>query len=219
MNTYINRLSYYVVLILKEAYLLEKTESELKSDWQTQTIELMKALHGYENPKYNEELSAIDYRTVEDDKVKVLRALIDENKQPAPAYVDTINQTLEDLEENPVDEVLLLAKRITSSARRMVKENENLDYLSPKIASHYRISELVYAVQKKTMDLCKKVCGKVPKSAEDCKGKVGLDYECAVRRVSDDATFHATMKWDTVLMEDFAKLLELEEEIENQEVS
>lgn len=195
-----------------EGIFLEKDELELKSNWQTQVIELMKALHGYKNPKFNKQLNSIDYKTIKDNKTKVMRALIDENQQPAPAYVETVNQTLEDLDKNPVDQVLLLAKRITSSARRLIKESEKIDYISPKIASHYRISELVYAIQKKTTGLCKKICGKIPKSAEDCKGKVGLNYECDVRRISDDATFHATMKWDTVLMEDFSKLVEFEKE-------
>jgi hypothetical protein len=192
---------------------LNKIESDLGSEWQKQTIELMKMLYGYKDPVYNEETNSIDYKTVEDNKIKVLRALINENKQSAPAYVDTVKETIEEIEDNPVDQVLLLVKSITSSARNVIKENENVDYLSPQIELHYRIGELVYAIQKKTMNLCKKICGKIPKSAKDCKGKVGLKYECDVRRISDDATFHATMKWNTVLMEDFLKLVDLEEQI------
>jgi hypothetical protein len=192
---------------------LIKTESDLGSEWQKQTIELMKMLYGYKDPVYNEEIGSIDYKIVEDNKIQLMRALIDENKQLAPAFVDTVKQTLEEIEENPVDQVLLLVKRITSSAQSVINENENVDYMSPQIESHYQISELVYAIQKKTMDLCKKICGKIPQSAKDCKGKVGLNYECEVRRISDDATFHATMKWNTVLMEDFSKLVEFEEQV------
>ena len=59
-------------------------------------------------------------------------------------------------------------------------------------------------------------CGSAPKSKDDCKGINEDGYACQIRRMSDDATFHAQMKWNEVLLEDFNKLVELEN---NQELS
>jgi hypothetical protein len=54
----------------------------------------------------------------------------------------------------------------------------------------------------------------VPREEDDCEGYVDDNYNCSVRRISDDSTFHAEMKWESVLHEDFKKLVELEKQID-----
>ena len=92
--------------------------------------------------------------------------------------------------------------------------------MTPKTKHDFGFIEVLSAIQKKTFDLCKIKCGKVPETEDDCKGKKGRTYTCDIRRISDDATFHATMKWKTVLLEDFNHLCEIERNMEtNPEVN
>jgi hypothetical protein len=183
---------------------------ELKTDWQLHTVELMKTIHGYEDPEYNDEIGSVDFMTREEDQTKLMRALVDKEGRSGTGYVDKVNMTIEDIQDSEIDEALILADRFTSSARRLMKENENVDYLSSTFTPKFRVSDLVYAIQRKTMRLCKNKCGGVPESKDDCKGIDEDGYACQVRRISDDATFHAQMKWIEVLLEDFNKLVELE---------
>jgi hypothetical protein len=123
---------------------------------------------------------------------------------------------METLEEEPeIDECLILGNRITSASRRMMRENDDLDYLTPNVNPHYKISELVYTIQNKTLNLCKQKCGKIPTKESDCTGHQDGEYECQIRRLSDDATFHAEMKWNSVLREDFKNLVQLQKELKN----
>jgi len=188
-------------------------ENEYGSEWQSYTVEIMKTLHGYKDPTYDEELGCIELETREDDQKKILRVMVDEDYNSNPIYVNDIDDTLDSLKDEDVDQFLLLGKRITSASRRIMKENEQIDYLTPKTSPHYRISELVYAIQNKTMDLCKIKCGKIPREEADCEGLKDGDYNCQIRRISDDSTFHAEMNWDSVLHEDFKKLVELEKHL------
>jgi len=185
-------------------------EIELKTDWQAHTVELMKTIHGYEDLEYNDEVGSVDFITKEEDQTKLIWALVDEDGRSGTGYRDKVNRTIEDVQDSEIDEALILADRFTSSARKLMKENKNVDYVSSRFTPLYRVSDLVYAIQRKTMQLCKYKCDSVPESKDECKG-VGEDgYVCQVRRISDDATFHAQMKWKEVLLEDFNKLVELE---------
>jgi hypothetical protein len=94
----------------------------------------------------------------------------------------------------------------TSQRSRIVlllwRAKKHIDYMTPKISPYYLVSELAYAVLRKIMKLCKEKCGKIPRSDVDCVGFQVGDYSCVIRRVSDDATFHAEMKWSSVLGQD-----------------
>jgi hypothetical protein len=191
-------------------------EIELKTDWQIQTVELMKTIHGYKHPEYNDEVGSVDFMTQEEDQTKLMRALVDEDGRSGTGYMNTVSTTIEDIQDSEVDEALIIGDRFTASARKLMKKNDNVDYLSSKFIRKYRLSDIVYAIQQKTKQLCKQKCGIVPKSKDDCKGVTEEGYVCQIRRISDDSTFHAQMKWIEMLLEDFNKLVELEN---NQELS
>ena len=189
-------------------------EIEYESDWMSPTVELLKCLGEINKPKQNEEMGSIDY-VIDDGKTKkLIRAMVDERQNSAPAYVDTIRATITELEEGKYDEALILSKRITDSAHELVGQYENLDVITPKMKHIFSLVEVLSAIQKKTLDLCVVKCGKAPETKEDCDGKKGRTYTCDIRRISDDATFHATMKWKDVLFEDFNNLCEIEKELE-----
>jgi len=185
-------------------------ETEVINDWQKNTVELMKTLHGYENPVYNPEAKCIELKTTEDNQTKIMQVMINENAEPRPIYVKTLEKTLETIEEKDIDEILLLGERTTKAGREIIKETNEIECLTPNIKPHYKVSELIYSIQSKTLDLCRQKCGKAPQKESDCKGLQNGEYSCQIRRLSDDATFHAEMKWNGVLKEDWKALLELE---------
>lgn len=189
-------------------------EIEYESDWMSPTVELLKCLGEINKPEINEEMGSIDYVINDGEKKKLIRAMVDKNQNSAPAYVDTIRATINELEEQKYDEALILSKRITDSAHDIVTQHENLDVITPKMKHIFSLVEVLSAIQKKTRDLCVLKCGKAPETREDCQGKKGRTYTCDIRRISDDATFHATMKWKDVLFEDFYNLCEIEKELE-----
>ncbi len=184
-------------------------EVELKTGWQINIVELMKMIHGYKDPEYNDELGSVDFLTDEEDQTKLMRAMVDEDGRSGTGYIDTVRRTIEEVQDSEVDDVLIVADRFTSSAKKLIKKNDNVDYLSSKFTRKYRLSDIVYAIQRKTMQLCKQKCGIVPMSEDDCKGVNEDGYICQIRRISDDATFHAEMNWREMLLEDFNKLFEL----------
>jgi DNA-binding XRE family transcriptional regulator len=189
-------------------------EIEYESDWMSPTVELLKCLGEINKPEVNEEMGSIDYVINDGNKKKLIRAMVDENQNSAPAYVDTIRATIIELEEEKYDEALILSKRITDSAHDIVTQQDNLDVITPKMKHIFSLVEVLSAIQKKTRDLCVIKCGKAPETREDCQGKKGRTYTCDIRRISDDATFHATMKWKDVLFEDFYNLCAIEKELE-----
>ena len=185
-------------------------EIEYKSEWMTPTIELMKCLGQLGTPCKNEDIGSIDYVLGKDNERKLVRAIVNEDNQVAPAYVDAIRGTIEELEENRYKEAIIISKRVTNSAHDLVVNAENLSIITPNTKNNFGLIEVLSAIQKKTLELCKIQCGKAPQTKEDCRGKVGRVYQCDIRRISDDATFHATMKWKKVLLEDFNHLCEKE---------
>ena len=173
-------------------------------------MELMKCLRGMDQSSRNEELGSIDYIIDDENGKKLIRAMVEDDNTAAPVYVDTIRATINELDEEKYDEAVIISKRITDSAYDIVSHHKNLEIITPKMKHSFSLIEVLSAIQKKTRDLCEIKCGKVPETRDDCKGKIGRTYECDIRRISDDATFHATMKWKDVLLEDFNNLCELE---------
>ena len=178
------------------------------------TLELMKCLGLIKRPKKNKKFGSIDYLVKNKDSKRLVRAMIDENNNAAPVYVDTIRSTIQEIEEKEYSEAIIISKRITNSAYELVTQVDNLNVITPNTKNNFSLIEVLSAIQSKTRELCKIKCGKAPETKQDCTGKKGRIYDCDIRRISDDATFHATMKWKTVLLEDFNNLCEIEKEME-----
>lgn len=187
----------------------QKIHIRSNSDWVTPTVELIKCLEEPGEPMLNEDEGSVDY-IIDGDEKKLIRVLVDENSEIAPAYVEKIRSIINELDEEKFQKAVIITKRITDSAYDLVAEHENLEIITPTMKNNFSLVEMLSAVQMKTVRLCKIKCGKAPETRDDCKGKQGREYLCDIRRISDDATFHATMKWKDVLQEDFNNLCELE---------
>lgn len=187
-------------------------EIELKSDWQDTQVELLKAIHGYKLAKVNDDSGCVDYIAESDDEgKKLLRVIVDPKFYASTAAIKTVEKMKEDLEEGYCEEAILVAGRFTSASKRLLKKEGNLEYVSPK-SEHYTTIELLDAIYKLTRDLCESRCGKFPSSEKDCNGYQNGEYSCPVRRISDDADFHAERNWHELLKNDFSRLVKLRRE-------
>jgi len=172
-------------------------------------VELIKCLEKTDEPVINEAEGSVDYIIMDGGK-KLIRVLVDENTEIAPAYVENIRSIITELNEKKFEKALIITKKITDSAYDLVSGHDNLEIITATMKNNFSLVEMLSAVQMKTLKLCRIKCGKAPETRDDCKGKEGREYLCDIRRISDDATFHATMKWKDVLQEDFNNLCELE---------
>ena len=189
-------------------------EVELKSDWQDVQVELLKNLHGYEFKDINDETGYVDYVTEgKDDERKLLRVIVGPKHYASKAFARTVEETLEKLEDDEYNEVTLIAKSFTSSSKRMIGEQDDLEMISPDQSLHSN-TEVYGAIQNITASQCEKKCGGLPKTEKDCNGLVDREYRCEVRRVSDDSDFHARMRWLPLLMNDFSRLIELQRDMD-----
>lgn len=157
----------------------------------------------------------MDYITGDDDdEKKLLRVIVDTDFHASKADFQITAKTLTAVDDGCYDEATIMAEEFTKASKRLVRKDESLEYISPK-HKRYSLIELIEAVQNETRGLCEAVCGKFPESAEDCKGKQDGEYTCSVRRVSDDADFHAERRWLELLMNDFSRLIALRREIDS----
>ena len=184
-------------------------EVELKSEWLVNQIELMKTLHGYKLEETNDEIGSIDYVASGDDHGKrLLRVIIDPWLNAGKVDFKKSTKIVESLEKEDYDEVIIMAGEFTEAAKRILREN-NINYTSPNTKPRYSLFELIEAIQRLTHELCISKCGKVPTTEGDCKGYQDGEYTCQVRRISDDADFHAERGWQWLLMKDFSKIVTL----------
>ena len=161
----------------------------------------------------NEDAGIVDYVAENDDEErKLLRVIVDPQFHASKAYFDTTRKTLEAVENGPYDEATIIAQSFTKASKNLVNKEENLEYVSPE-HEPYSLIELIEAIQSQTRELCEARCGGFPKRAEDCKGYQDVEYTCPVRRVSDDADFHAERGWLKLLMNDFSRLVTLRREM------
>lgn len=181
-------------------------------NWMFSTIELLKCYGEIKKTIKNDGIGFIDYIITDENIDKLVRVLVDENNNVTPAYVDTVRSTIVELDEK-YSSAVILSNRITESAYDLAKQHENLDILTPKMERSFSLIELLSAIQTKTKELCLLKCRKSLETKEDCMGKEGSTYKCDIYRLGDDAAFHAKMKWNDTLLEDFYNLCKLERTI------
>ena len=200
---------YIIYVYLFTGVFIKKMQIENNSNWLPSTIELLKCNGELKKTIRNDELGYIDYIIIDEDKDILIRALVDENNNATPAYVNTVREIIVELDEK-YNEAVILTNRITESAYDVVKQHENLDILTPKMEQSFNLIKLVSAIKIKTRELCTLKCGKLSETKEDCMREEGNAHKCDIYKLSDDAAFHVKMKWNDTVLEDFYNLCNLE---------
>lgn len=160
----------------------------------------MKTLHGFDDPVVNEEIGSIDY--LDEEEKKMLRVLLEGEKQTK--YAQLVKQTVEEAETTDIDEVFIIANKLTKTARELVTSNDSVSYISPNIWQPFSVTELKYVIEQKLKHLETQV---------DKDSELYNQIETAKRNTD----FHASMKWHDLLMEDLSTLVSIEEELQPEE--
>jgi hypothetical protein len=188
-------------------------EVKLLSNWQKVEVELLKSLHGYEFKDVNDEMSCVDYVAMSvNGERQLLRVIVGPKYYASKAFMKTIEGTLEQLADMEYDKATLIAKSFTGASRKLVNKKDGLDMISLTHRGHSKI-EMIGANQNRVGSLCEARCGGLPESKEECKGQMDEKYLCDVRRISDDSDLHARMGWLPMLMDDFSRLIDLQNDV------
>lgn len=182
---------------------------EIDTDWLQTQIELLKTLDDYELTSINKEKGYVDYISEKENEKKLLRVLVDDSFKEAKANVKNIEEILHDVKEHEVDKAIIMAKSLSSASRKITKDDSSLRFISSDSKLTYSLIDMMMAVEKKVSELCTLKCGQLPTSNQECEAFKEGTTSCRVRRISDDADFHAEMKWIDMLLEDFSNLIEL----------
>ncbi len=182
---------------------------EINTDWLQTQIELLKTLDGYELTSINKEKGYVDYISEKENEKKLLRVLIDDGFKEVKANVKNIEEILRDVKEHEVDKAIIMAKSLSSASRKITKDDKSLRFISSDSKLTYSLIDLMIAVEKKVTELCTLKCGKLPTNNQECDAFNLGKTSCIIRRISDDADFHAEMKWTDMLLKDFSTLADL----------
>jgi hypothetical protein len=180
----------------------------LKSDWQETNVELFKYLDGYKILEVDKDIGSVDFLAEQKDKKNLLRVVVGDKFFASNANAKTINETLKLVDEEKYDKAIVMANEFTSSSIDRIRNDDRLKRISPN-DSYFSTMEVLMAIQELTKQHCTSSCGNLPTKKEDCKGLVNGNYNCEVRRISDDADFHARLNWLHLVRNDFLRLLEV----------
>jgi len=185
---------------------------KMKSNWLEVQVELMKAIQGYERKDPRRKVGDIDYVNGDGEEKKLLRVIFPRARSKSKADTGTIHDMIAFMDGEGYDEAIIIAEEFTYGAINLIRDTENLDYISEEARTPFSLAEILYAMQKKTFELCESFCGKAPTTEDECKGHRNGKYSCAVRRISDDADFHYERSWLRLLLNDFYELVNIKEE-------
>jgi len=181
----------------------------IKSNWLETQVELMKTIQGYEKKEPRKKVGNIDYVNGDGEEKKLLRVIFESARSGSNVVTRTIDDIVASMDGEGYEEAIIIAEKFTHSAIKMIRDKENLDYISKEERLPHSLLEILYAIQKKTFELCESICGKAPTGEDECKGYNRGKYSCLVRRISDDSDFHAKMGWKSLVYDDFSKLVEI----------
>ena len=183
----------------------------MKSNWLEVQVELMKAIQGYERKDPRRKVGNIDYVNGDGEEKKLLRVIFPRARSRSKAVARTIDDMVASMDGEGYEEAIIIAEEFTYGAVKLIREDENLDYVSKEDRTPFSTTEILYAIQVKTFELCESICGKAPTTEDECKGYRNGKYSCAVRRISDDSEFHAERGWMALVYDDFSKLTEIKD--------
>jgi hypothetical protein len=184
-----------------------KMTVNLQTEWMDVQIELMKSIKGYEFSNYDKKNGFVEYQSKDCENGKgLLRAYVNDNLKADKVNVKSLEETIGSKKYENYEQVLLLANGFTARTKDMIQSEESLSGLTEK-NNFFSNTDIQLGIQKVTQELCRRKCGKFPQKESDCVGLTDSGYTCEVRRISDDAVFHAQMGWQQLLYGDYRDLI------------
>jgi len=189
---------------------------EVSGEQLVKKAEVISAVRDYENRRTRRKGRMVDFTvspSKSDDKI-LIRVITEAKSKSGYVSVDTVREMGDILKKRNYDKGILIGKRFTEAAKSEMKR-ENIEPVSEMSTSHFSLERLYLTIDSCVRNLCKAKCGHVPIKESDCEGYVAGHYSCDVRLVSDDASFHFEHGWTGFLERDLAKLLAIENALDD----
>jgi len=188
---------------------------EVSGEELVKKAEVISAVRDYENRRTRRKEGMVDFTvspSESDDKI-LIRVITEGKAKSGYVGADTVREMSDILKKRNYDKGILIGKQFTEAAKSAMK-SENIEAVSERF-TRFSLERLYSAIDSRVRNLCKAKCGHVPTKESDCKGYVDGHYSCDVRLVSDDASFHLEHGWISFLERDLAKLLAIENALDD----
>ncbi len=169
----------------------------------------------------------------------VMHIVADSKLKSKGVGVEHVADAKQILAESEVDRVIVFGKHFTQAARKTLQEDGITFFSTDqRFISTMNPQELYTRILDCVDELCQRQCGHIPQAESDCTGYSGVptlcaacggkgrtkgarclkcagtgrratQYTCDVRLLSDNADFHVTHGWRTLLQHDLLALLPL----------
>jgi len=183
---------------------------EPNKKWKKVCVEVMKSIHGYKDTPSDRDLDYTDYEK-SGEGVQLLR-VVEGRGNSSKIGVDIVVETQREVGEGIYTEAILMANYFTTASKRLIKKDENLTKISLD-HKHFSSINLITALNSELEKQCKLQCGTTQHNEEDCITDA-KNIKCTIKRLSDDAQFHAKMGWTHLLYSDLLQLYKNRSELQ-----
>jgi hypothetical protein len=178
-----------------------------------QKTKMIMAIRGYETQKKKKWSKGIDFIVIEEvTKNKILMRIIEDVRSKSGIIgLDMIKKLVEKIDQDKYDEIIFIGKSFTSAATNEL-EQRNIEFASENLMPFHKKDKIYHAIQNRIDELCEAKCGQIPETESDCKGysQEDSEYQCNIRRISDDAFFHLKRGWGHLLSNDLLQLVSID---------
>jgi len=183
---------------------------EPNKKWKKVCVEVMKSIHGYKDTLSGRNPDYTDYEK-SGEGVQLLR-VVEGRGNSSKIGVDIVVETQREVSEGIYTEAILMANYFTTASKRLIKKDENLTKISLDYKPFSSIN-LITALNSEIEKQCKSQCGTTQHNEEDCITDA-KNIKCTIKRLSDDAQFHAKMGWTHLLYSDLLQLYKNRSELQ-----
>lgn len=171
---------------------------QIQSDWMIPQVETLRVLNNLSEEKYNKELGSIQY--TDKKNTKSLLVVASENGKPRSIEIKFARILKELLDETEFSQVYVFGETQTASAYNILRYHEKATIATMKMRTRLLTDEILEAFN----IVSNSIYGERSDNDE-------------IKKMNENAKFHAGMGWTDQLLQEFTYLLELKQEIHNGE--
>lgn len=176
---------------------------------------LISVIRNYENKKIIDKKNIIDFSVSphQNNQKILIRTITQPQSHSGFVGIDTARKMIDFIKTKKYDKGIIIGNKFTKAAFHDLK-SANIEIVSTTFTPKFPLDKLHTIVNDYAEKLCKEKCGKIPKTASDCKGIIDKKYDCKIRLISDNADFHYQKNWKKFLTQDIIQLIEIEKNMD-----
>jgi len=195
--------------IAEKTLKMQREDSTMNSLLESKA-EMIIAIRGYENEGRQRWGKGVDFTATEPNSERriLLRVITDTKSRSGVVGVNGVTEMIDAMKRRDCEKGVLISGRFSTAAHKEMRQ-QGIQIVSEMFGLRFQPTGLYSAIADYANDLCKAKCGRVPKKASDCEGFSDGHYNCRIRLISDNASFHFLRGWVNLLTGDFRRLIQL----------